>query len=212
MTTQENKIVKQSTVGPLLVDKVYEAQYQKEGTLTAQLKQTIETKSLYPSKSVTSNMQDNPFAQEDFGFTPQEYNSSETRVAWIPVPAGSTVESVTAQLEKIAGRTIQRVLANRPILSDNQKYAIGAGQTTEDIIAASQVLRFPDNHETTPNKLILDKNGKIQYKANFFRNTKVEDLDYRTEAKDDFYASKELLEELNAGIATNSHVGQQSTL
>ena len=95
MSTEEtnNGIRKVITKSVLTVEKVYKGDYQKDGTLTAQIRQTITTDSYYPGKSVTNDHQDNIFSSAEFNFEEKEYQSVENRLAWIDVPEGSTIES-----------------------------------------------------------------------------------------------------------------------
>jgi hypothetical protein len=193
--------------GALEVSRVHATQWQKEGTLTAEIKQTITTKSYYPSKSVSHNLQDNPFSTADFGFSENVYDSNERRVVWIDVPTGSTVESVVAKLASIPSATIYRILANHPIVSDSQQYAIGAGLTSMEVIADKQAVRYPDGHAEA-GKLIL-KDGKPQFKGNFFKATACEDQDLRTADPADFYATPKMKAELSPASAAIA-VGQQA--
>lgn len=204
----EQRIRKTVTKGNLEVARVHATAYQKEGTLTAEIKQTITTKSYYPSKSVSNNMQDNPFSTAEFGFSEQEYSSEEKRVAWVDVPVGSTVESVAAKLAALPDATICKILANRPIITDSQQYAIKAGLTTMDAIADKQVVRYPVGHPQA-GALILDSKGKVQYKATFFKNTATEDSDLRTSDPADFYASAAIKVEL-AGVVGSIPAGQDA--
>jgi hypothetical protein len=200
ISNTENQGVRKSvTKSPLEVTRVHATAYQKEGTLTAEIKQTVTTKSFYPSKSVSNNMQDNPFANSDFGFEEKEYSADEKRVAWVDVPAGSTVESVVAKLAALPTATIRKVLANRPIITDSQQYAISAGLTSMDAIADKQVVRYPEGNPQA-GQLIL-KDGKPQYKATYFKNAAIEDQDLRTADPADFYATPTMKVEL-AGITT----------
>lgn len=200
VSNTENRVRKTISKSALEISRVHATVYQKEGTLTAEIKQTVTTKSYYPSKSVSNNMQDNPFSNAEFGFSEQEYSSEEKRVAWVDVPAGSTVESVAAKLALVPTATICKVLANRPITTDSQNYAITAGLTTMDAIADKQVVRYPVGHPQA-GSLILDPNGKVQYKATFFKNTATEDSDLRTSDPADYYATPTMKVEL-AGITT----------
>ena len=78
-TTDTNSgIRKEVSVSGIVVSRVYKSDFQKDGTLTAELKQTISTDSFYPSKSVSNSMQGNIFAMEDFGFTEQKFENNET--------------------------------------------------------------------------------------------------------------------------------------
>jgi hypothetical protein len=183
-----NGILKQTTKGPIVCSRVYNnGEFQKAGTLTAEIKQQIKTISKYPSKRVDSNMQSNVFGAEDFGFESKEYPSVETRVAWIPVPMNSTVESVQAKLDAAHknGACIYRVLSCQPILDNNQKYAISQGQRTLDQYADAQAVRVPSNEQTiadgTANKLVLDVNGNVQYRRTYFWLTPMEDHDIRNQ-------------------------------
>ena len=194
----ESQVRHEVTVGTLEVSRVYTGNYQKEGTLTAELKQVVTTKSHYPKKSVTTNMQDNPFATEDFGFEEQEFTNNETRVAWIDVPANATVESVKAKLAEFPKANLYKVLANKPILSDAQQYGISANLTTKDIIGNSQAIRYPEDHSDAAlrGKLILDPKGKVQYRAVFFLTKGGVDVDHRSADPSDFYATPEIAAEL----------------
>lgn len=206
--TQDQRVRKEVSKGALEVSRVYAADYQKEGTLTAEIKQTITTKSYYPSKSVSNNLQDNPFSTSDFGFSENEYTANETRVVWVEVPVGSTVESVAAKLATLPDANIYKMLANKPILSDNQVYAIGAGLTTKDIIADKQVVRYPSGHPQA-GQIILDPQGKVQYKATYFKTTAMADQDLRTADVNDFYATPNMNIEL-AGIMTSVAADQDA--
>jgi hypothetical protein len=204
----ENRVRKETSKSGLEVARVHATAYQKEGTLTAEIKQTITAKSYYPSKSVSNNMQDNPFSTAEFGFSEKEYVATEKRVAWVDVPTGSSVESVIAKLATLPNASIYKILANHPILSDNQQYGINAGLTTKDSIADKQVVRYPEGHPQA-GALIL-KDGKPQYKATFFKSEAKEDEDLRTADPADFYASATMRVELAGTINTIALVGQDS--
>lgn len=205
-STQEQGKRTTSSKGALEIARVHATQWQKEGTLTAEIKQTVTTKSYYPSKSVASNFQDNPFSTAEFGFAEKEFVSTSKRVVWVDVPMDSTVESVAAKLAALPEATVYRIYANKPIISDNQAYAITAGLTTKDAIADKQALRYGEG-DAQAGKLIL-KNGKPQYKADFFKSTATADQDLRTEDPIDFYATPTMKVEL-AGVTTSVSVEQE---
>jgi hypothetical protein len=196
----QDRVRKEETFQPIVVSRVYTSKYQKEGTVTAELKQTVDTKSFYPSKSVTSDLQDNPFSTEEFGFSEQEYDASSTRVAWIDVPATLSHEEVEARIKALPNARLYRILSNKPILSDRQQYAVEAGTTTLEVIAESQAVRYPANHATHPGKLIMDTNGKPQFKGVFFKSTMSPDVEKRTEDVNDFYATPLMVEEMTGVI------------
>lgn len=208
--TNGNGIVITTTMSDITVDKIYVADYQKEGTLTAQLRQTVHTVSKYPAKKVASSMQDNLFAVEDFGFDSTDFENKEERVAWIPVPVGTTEEQLKAKIEAAngAGAVIYKVLSNHPILDENQRYAINnpALEATMDTFANSQVVRYPVGHDQE-GQLCLDSNQKVQYRRTFFRAVPFEDQDARSTSPADVYMSPEIIEELQgAGAVSQTQV------
>jgi hypothetical protein len=206
---EESRIRKEISFGPIEVSRVYVGNYQKVDTLTAELKQTVKTKSFYPSKSVTSNLHDNPFSNQDFGFSDSEYASEERRTTWIDVPMGSTPESVQAKLSTYPQARLYKILANKPILSDNQRYGIDAGLTSADVIGDRQAIRYPEGHPQAGH-LITDPNGKVQYRSIFFKTSHIEDMDKRTEAAEDFYATPTIKSEMASSATSISQ--EQDTL
>ena len=203
MEESTNGIRKEVSKGDLNVTRVYKSDYQKEGTQTAELKQTITTDSFYPSKSVANNLQDNIFGMADFGFEEQKYQNKETRVAWIDVPEAMNQEAVAAKLAEAKEATLYRILSNRPILSDTQQYAVNSPElnVSLDDFANRQAVRYPDGNEKA-GELALDVNGKVQYRAVFFSKAAKEDIDMRTEDPADAYLSAEIKAEVNS----TSHV------
>lgn len=193
--TEDNGIRKQVNYTDVTVDKVYTADYQKEGTKTAQLRQEVVTKTSYPSKKVENNKSDNVFSSEDFSFDSSDYTNTEKRVAWILVPPSVSVDDVLSRIPKEA--TLWRELSNQPILTEDQAYAIENPdlELSLDDIANRQVVRYPDNHEQA-GKIVLDPNGKPQYRAVFFSKEEKEDVDNRTENANEFYASEEIKKEM----------------
>lgn len=202
---RNNSVRKEVTKSGISLDKIYKNDFQKPGTLTAQIRQVVDTKSFYPSKKVDSNLQSNIFVGADFGFEDQMFGATETRVAWIPVPEAITPEEVTARLEKAFsnGACIYKVLSCEPILDDNQKYAIEQKLRTMDDFADAQAVRYPVNEATkadgTANKLILDARGNVQYRRTFFFLSAQEDLDVREQVVP--YVSAKLKAELVGAAA-----------
>ena len=177
--------------GNIEVTEVGVSAFQKAGTMTATLKQTIKTTSYYPTKSVSNNLQDNIFGLEEFGFEATAHENKRTNVVFLDVPEGSTVESVQKRLaEKFPNACLYRILSNHPILTDNQKYAIEQELRTKDDFANSQVVKHGEGENA--GKLILDPNGKVQYKATFLSTTEKDDVDKRTAEPEDMYMSEEI--------------------
>ena len=106
----ENSVKKVVNVTPVTVEKVYESEYQKEGTKTAQLRQTVTTDAYYPSKQPNNSMTDNVFDLEDFGFEAQKFTSEEKRVAWINVPEAASKEDVSGRIPE--NSVLYRILSN----------------------------------------------------------------------------------------------------
>ena len=186
---EHNGIKTTVTLGDIEVSEVKVSDFQKSGTMTAVLKQTVTTVSSYPTKSVSNSLQDNVFDIEEYGFEKKEYPPSvRTNVVFLNVPEGSTVDSVKTRIAKYPNANLYRILSNRPILSDNQLYSITIGQRTMDEYAESQVVRYGEGEDK--GELILDANGKVQYKAVFFSSTGKDDEDRRTASLDDMYLSE----------------------
>lgn len=198
-TTNSQGVKTVVTSGPISLDKIDKSNFQKPGTLTAQIRQDVITVSYYPSKKISNEMQANVFSNEDFGFEPQVFESKETRVAWFPVPEKITVEEVKIKLAAAVanGACIYRVLSHEPILSKDQTYAIEQGIKTKDDFANSQVVRYPENTETLEkgiaNTLTL-KGGLPQYRRTFLWLTPMDDQDARDTTK--VYMSAEIEAEL----------------
>jgi hypothetical protein len=194
----KNGVRKEVVVSALEVTKVYKSDYQKEGTLTAELRQVTTTLSYYPTKSIVNSLNDNIFGMTDFGFKESApYESKETRVAWIDVPENSTVESVQNQLKNFPESTLYKMLSNFPIVTEEEQYAIDNPDldVSLDTFAKRQVVRHSQSSET-PGMLAL-VNGKVQYRRIAFSKTKVEDIDTRTNDPVDFYATPQITAELN---------------
>lgn len=188
--------------GVLTFGRLYKADYQKEGTLTAEIRQSVVTTSYYPSKKVESSLQQNVFGLAEFGFTEQEFTSTEQRVAWLLVPANLEEAVVKAKVEAAAntGGHIYKALSNAPILDENQNYAISVQLKTLDDFANSQIVRYPTNEETvakgTAGKIILDGNDFPQYRRTFFWTVAKDDVDLRTKDATKVYLSPQIKAEL----------------
>lgn len=180
----------------ILVDRVYTSSLQKSGTQTAQLRQEVVSTASYPTKQISNSHQDNPFAMDDFGFQKKDYVSTEQRVAFIDVPVGLSADDVLGNLPEKS--TLYRVLSNRPIITDSQQYAINSiADVSLDTFANRQIVRYPEGNELA-GQIVKDFNGKPQYRAVFYSNTPKEDQDLRNSDSEDFYASVQILAELNS--------------
>lgn len=193
------------TKSPVVVDEIRpdESGYSKSG-LVAVMKQVITTKSWYPSKQVATNLSDNLFTAQEFGFAEQEFTSTETRVAFLDVPEKTTKEVIQARLIVNPNACIYRIMSNQPILTEGQHYAVDKNICDFDLFADAQVVRESEADHTGHRNLILDKNGKVQYRRVFFKLSTQNDMDYRTKESDDYYASDIVKMELQGASAVSS--------
>lgn len=188
--------VKNTTRTNVVVEDLIRGDFQKEGTITAQLRQVVTTETTYPGITVNSNMQQNVFDASEFDAQPQTFTNEENRVAFLNVPEGKTKEEVQAKIASNA--VLYKVLSNSPILTDNHRNAIARGLLTMDKIADSQAVRYPEGSEKA-GQLILDEHGNPQYRKVFFWNSPKEDQDLRG---GDVYMSEAIATELNREVAT----------
>jgi hypothetical protein len=197
---QENRIRKEVVKSPIEVSRVYTSDFQKEGTVTAELKQVIKTTSFYPAAVVSNSLQDNIFTQKDFGFEEKPFENTETRVAWIDVPVGSSIETVSAKLAEFSGATLYRILSSRPIIADTEQNAINNPDmdVTLDVFANRQAVRYPENHAEAGKLALI--NGKVQYRKVAFSVTDKADMDLRSALLSDTYLSPELNSEVNGVV------------
>jgi hypothetical protein len=193
------RIVKESAV---TLDKdLYVGDYQKKGSLTAQLRQTIHTTTIYPSVKFTDSATDivGLLSEDDFKVEDGEtYENSEDRVTWINVPADWTRQILENKLSKLPEARIYRRLSNHPNLTEEQVAAIESDdlETTKDTFADRQIVRYGENHELA-GQIVTDNNGKVQYRSVHFSTQGKEDEDVRTADVADFYASEEVMDEIN---------------
>lgn len=202
--------------GDLILDKdLYSAPFQKPQTITAQIKQKVTTKSRYPTRRISSDLSDNLFKTEDYGFDNPTYESSEVRVCWLSVPKDSTREQIQNMLKEAQanGAVIYRILDCKPVLDSNQKLALSRkmGDTSMERFANTQVCRYPETHSTQADELITYKMGGNEYpmyRRTFFSAVSKEDLDWRddTIAKGEVFYSDEIRADL--GGAANGNADQ----
>lgn len=200
------------TFGKIMIDTekgIYTSAFQKKHTESVILKQEVVTLSWYPSVKIGNSLTKGLFEQEELGLSDEPYESKEMRVAFLNVPVGTSLSVVEERLAAIADKArIYRILSNKPILTDEQKSAIRNGITTLETIANSQVARYPKGNDKE-GQLVLDTNGKVQYRTTFFHADGKEDVDMRTADENDVYMTDEIREELNGDFITVNHEGEQ---
>jgi hypothetical protein len=191
---------------PITVDVIRANEFQKEGTMTAQLRQLVKTTAFYPSKQIANEMQDNLFdAVKDFGFTEQAFVSEENRVGFMVVPVNASVEDVLKRLKEAPEACLYRVISNQPILTSDQNYAISQGLKTLEDFALTQIVRYPEGtvkegHDVS-GQIVLDRNGKVQYRRIYFSINKKDDVDLRTTNPADVYMTDAIKVELAGASA-----------
>tara|TARA_R110000744_G_scaffold122757_1_gene227785 strand:- start:607 stop:1218 length:612 start_codon:yes stop_codon:yes gene_type:complete len=185
--------------GDVTVEKVYNSNFQAEGTKTAQLHQTVVLTTYYPTTTFQTSTQDNVFKENDFNFKSNIYEKTEKRYAWLVVPEDVNKAEVQKLINAEINKFIYKTLSSRPILNDIQERAIVDIDKDIDLnfYANKQAVRYSDKHEETPGELIFDVNGKIQYMVYNFSTKITKDLDLRTDDPTDFYVSYELEAEIN---------------
>lgn len=194
MNTQ---VKKTTTRSALKVTGVYASKFQKEGTLTAEVKQTSTVTSEYPAMSVSNNRQDSLYAIEDFNLKPQVFKHERTDVAFLTVPAGKTVEIVQKDLAANPNACLYQVISNKPILSTSQTQAIDNNLTTIEAIAESQLVRYgADRDGHKKGEILLDSLGRPQYKATYFSGKNRPDEDNRSDDPQDFFITQSIRMEL----------------
>jgi hypothetical protein len=126
-----------------------------------------EVKSSYPTRQANS---DGLFTEDEYGLETLDFES--TKVAFIDVPKGSTIESVQAKLDSAPNCRIQKIMSMKPILSEAQEAAIKKGLTTLETIAEAQTVKDKDGN-------VVLHNGQKFYKKNQLSINGAADIDMR---------------------------------
>lgn len=137
------------------------------GILNAQLRQTVT--SIYPTMNIKSGglFEPNAFGDAVAG---QSYES--TRVTWLDVPAGTSVETLQQLLNASPSARIVAVYGNKveDVLLPNEKAAIAAGLQTLEFFEEKRRIRAKDGSELP---------GERQYSNFFFDKAGRADIDLR---------------------------------
>lgn len=178
----------------ITIEEVSPNKYSNE-YLQARISQIVKKTTTYPTSNISNEQVDSVFSIEDFGenMKGQDYENEERRSLFIKVPLGSTIESVQETFdEKAPNGKLTKILSNHPILTEGDKVSISKGNITLDQKAEKQLVRFSVNHPKTPSKPIT-YNDKYQYRVIGFSATgDAEDVDLRTQTKDDHYIPESL--------------------
>ena len=203
-TPKTNNVRKEVIDQPIVVSKIYKATYQTEGTMTAELKQTVITKNFYPTKSVSNELKDSLFSVAELGIPEGEpFESTETRVTWNDVPLDATIKSVTEQLKSFPEARIYKMLSNQPIISSSQQAAIDQGLTSLEKIADQQAVRYPLSNEKSGQLVI--SNGKPFFRVTYLSLTNEKDTDTRDANQENVFMTAKMRQELSAsGVSAQS--------
>lgn len=155
--------------GKITVDSIGESEY-KKGIFQAQLRQKITR--AYPSVKVGNSHSDSLFGADAFKL-PDGQSYESTRVTWINVPEGTTVEALQAKLDTLPEACIYRIISNdvTDVMHDGQHQAVNAGIRSIDKFMDSLLVRDREGNELE---------GPSQYSQSFFKMTYTEDVDMRT--------------------------------
>ena len=192
MNTLQNTNGITKTFNPIVVRKVEEHKY-KKGIMQAEIAQIITT--TYPSARIANSKAGNIFDISEFDGLEEGKSYESTRVTWIDVPQGSTVESITARLAQFPKAKIRKELANKVELV-----------LTEEQLNAANDPNLPDyTLESAKGRfLVKDSNGiplpVEMYAQNFFSPEGAEDLDMRSVVTADDAVSSIVEQALNTSI------------
>lgn len=192
---------------PLLFSRIFVNQFQKPGSKSLEVKQQLITNAVYTGIRISSSLNDSLFEPEDFGEAtePRKYSSTETRVAWILVPANAPDAVIMELFNKVKDTgIIFKILSNSPVFDENQIDAINRnlrGANTYDELADKQAVRYgAGDINGNAGKLILDKKGNAQYKRTGFSKTPREDEDRRY-GKSEIYQTPKIKAEMEGAGA-----------
>lgn len=175
-----------------------------KGMPEAQIRQVVTTS--LPSTRTTNNIKGSLFTDDELGIKSNDFD--EIRVAWIPVRAKDTVETVQAALDASPIKKLVRFLSSAIILSDdqisvvknglrntetskaldsfNEKYGIPVGTAWGpdhlkfflNAVATRQLVRKGGDGVDKDEAVLF--NGKQQYRRVEFPPVPMEDVDHRT--------------------------------
>lgn len=166
MKTIENTNTIEKRYGKITVDSVAPSLNAKKHE--AQVRQTVT--SLYPGAKGSNSLSDALFADKAFGVG-EAYD--ENRVAWIPVPIGTTIKQVELLLAKHPNARLVKTMSLNPILSEEQEQAMQNG------VSNKTIADYRAKYVVDPQGEAVLYKGFPQYRNISFRLNAVEDIDTR---------------------------------
>ena len=144
-----NAIRTEKTFKAVTFDELYKSEYQKPGTLTARVRQIVETLSYYPNMIPTNSKSDNLFSNDEFGEATEEqvFSSEENRVAFINVPLDATKEEIEKRLAALGVKPVftRNSAPNPSLLLNRGEPSATVSQTLKPLqtVRLSGILREP---------------------------------------------------------------------
>lgn len=173
----ENSVKKEQSFGKIIVESVKPHAY-KDDVLSAQLRQIVKRKSIYPGKNTGNDKQDALFSAPDFGGEPTVYETEQARVCWIDVPLGTTAAQVQAKIDALgdAARIYQIVSTDiMECLTSGHRYQIEQGNLTLDQMKDKFNILDKETGEIATNEA-----GETLYRALYFSASGQEDLNHNS--------------------------------
>lgn len=164
---------KKKAFGPITVDTVAPHTY-KAGISQAQLRQDVIT--TYPSARVGNSKSDSLFSIDAFNL-PDGQSFNSTRVTWINVPDGTSVDQVIEALTATPNGRIYCQISYKveDVMTAEQHQAVSAGLRT--LADFQDQLRVRAVNESTGE--VVEIEGAPQYRQNFFSKVAKADDDFR---------------------------------
>ena len=191
MSNAQREVV---TFGLIMLDLIKTSDFQKSGTKTAQLRQSVTKVSYYASKQANDNLTESFYSNSDFGYGEQPFTSKEERVVFMNIPVVETEEGLKAKLANAPKARIYKILSHFPILTSAQENAISRGLKTRNEFANKQCIKYGEgtviNGVDVSGQLILF-NGKPQFKVTKFSVSGKADEDLRP-SETGFYSTPEI--------------------
>jgi hypothetical protein len=158
--------------GKITVTGVAKHKY-KEGIFQAELKQEVTT--IYPSQRIGNSEADNLFSESDFNIEDGKTYTS-TRVTWINVPKGSKVADIQKRINALTNPTLMRKISYnvKDVMTAEQIQACESDALDIDFDKFEDTLRVRDAQGN-------DIPGEPQYRQYFFKQSFVEDVEFRDE-------------------------------
>lgn len=112
----------------------------------------------------------------------------ETRIAFVTIPEDMSITLLRRYIRNnCKDGCIYRILSNHPILNPGQEYTIKEGFKSLNLFASNQLVKYPDG------RIVLDMQGKHQYRVTKYSTILKEDEDLRTIDNESYYPAPEEL-------------------